>query len=167
MVEANGPVDCPDAMTSRRRLICGGLALASVGAGGGSQAQMVGGLDLTALRGSVVFVDFWASWCGPCKLSFPYLRRTNVFYKGRPFRLISVNVDRVRADADRFLQTYGDGVPVIYDPKGEIAQRFEVKAMPTSILFGKDGRQRFVHAGFHADQIELYNGHIQELLGEV
>ena len=86
MIDANGAVDCLAAMTSRRRLIGGGLALASVGAGRGSPAQTIGGLDLAPLRGSVVFVDFWASWCDPCKLSFPYLRRTNVYYKGRPFR---------------------------------------------------------------------------------
>ena len=86
MIDANGAVDCLAAMTSRRRLIGCGLALALVGAGRGSQARTIGGLDLGPLRGSVVFLDFCASWSDPCKLSCPYLRRTNVYYKGRPFR---------------------------------------------------------------------------------
>lgn len=123
-------------------------------------------LDLTPYRGKVVYLDFWASWCGPCKLSFPYMARMTSFYGRRPFVVIAVNLDHSRERADAFLSESGVDIPVVFDPKGDIARQFHVSAMPTSVLIGRDGRVRYVHQGFFPDQTSLYEAHISELLNE-
>ena len=152
---------------ARRALLRGAVGLFGLSAAAPAFAQAPAvELDLQALRGKVVFIDFWASWCGPCKLSFPYLRRIAQFNKNKPFALVSVNVDHSHKDAEAFLRDNGPDVDVIFDPKGTLAARFNVKAMPTSILVGKDGRVRYVHQGFFADKTPLYNAPISELLNE-
>ena|GEM_PF-3578832 len=82
------------------------------------------------------------------------------------FALMAVNVDHDRASANTFLQRFGAGVPVTFDPNGAIARRYQVKSMPTSILFGRDGQVRFVHDGFKAEDVSTYDNHILELLHE-
>jgi thiol-disulfide isomerase/thioredoxin len=124
------------------------------------------GLNLEQYKGRVVYLDFWASWCGPCKLSFPYMERMTSVYSRRPFVVIAVNVDHSRVRADAFLSQVGASVPIIYDPKGVIATKFHVTEMPTSILIGRDGRVRYVHQGFFQDKTPLYEAHIEELLSE-
>ena len=152
---------------ARRAMLQGALAFAGLSIAAPVLADVIpADLDLQAFRGKVVFIDFWASWCGPCKLSFPYLRRIAQFNKNKPFALVSVNVDHAHTDALVFLQENGPDVEVIFDPKGVLAARFNVKAMPTSILIGKDGRIRYVHQGFFPDKTPLYNAHISELLNE-
>jgi len=79
---------------------------------------------------------------------------------------MAVNVDHDRASANTFLQRFGAGVPVTFDPNGAIARRYQVKSMPTSILFGRDGQVRFVHDGFKAEDVSTYDNHILELLHE-
>jgi cytochrome c biogenesis protein CcmG, thiol:disulfide interchange protein DsbE len=146
-----------------------GVALLAV-LGGGAVASTpswgVASLDLTPYRGKVVYLDFWASWCGPCKLSFPFMNRLAAYDSGRDFVLLAVNVDHDRAKADAFLAQVGGHVPVVYDSGGALARRFGVKAMPTSILIGRDGRIRYVHTGFYPEKMTLYQAHITELLNE-
>ncbi|HVU09942.1 MAG TPA: TlpA disulfide reductase family protein [Phototrophicaceae bacterium] len=122
--------------------------------------------DVAAYAGKVLYLDFWASWCGPCQLSFPYMRHLLTTYGQTDFALTAINVDHDRASANAFLQRFGAGVPIVFDPSGSIARRYQVKSMPTSILFGRDGRARFVHDGFNASDISTYDNHILELLHE-
>jgi cytochrome c biogenesis protein CcmG, thiol:disulfide interchange protein DsbE len=110
-----------------------------------------GPVQLDALRGQVVFVDFWASWCGPCKQSFPWLNEMQAKYGPRGLRVLAVNVDRQRADADRFLAQVPARFAVGFDPQGDVAQRYAVKAMPSSVLVGADGRVLQQHGGFRDD----------------
>lgn len=123
-------------------------------------------LNLSAYKGKVVYLDFWASWCAPCKLSFPYMERMTAVYSHGSFVVIAVNVDHSRERADAFLEQVGAGVPVVYDPKGEIARSFHVAAMPTSVLIGRDGRVRYVHQGFFQAKTDEYQAHIEELINE-
>ena len=88
-------------------------------------------LDLSAYRGKVVYVDFWASWCGPCKQSFPWLDGLVREYGAQNFVVIGVNVDKDRNKAERFLTDTPADFPILYDPKGELATAYKVAGMPT------------------------------------
>lgn len=137
------------------------LLAASTAAHASSQA---GDFDLARYRGKVVYLDFWASWCGPCKLSFPFLERLAADYGRQNVVVIAVNLDHSKAKADAFLQQVQATIPVVYDPTGILARKYGVKEMPTSVVIGPDGRTRFVHNGFFPQQMPLYEAHISELL---
>ena len=139
------------------------IAMVSVG-GHVAHAAPSAALDLSQYHGKVVYLDFWASWCAPCKLSFPFLEKLQSYYAGRNFVLLAVNVDHDRTKADAFLREAGSNLPIVYDTTGGIARTFNVKAMPTSVVIGADGRVRYVHSGFFPDQMPLYEAHISELL---
>lgn len=113
-------------------------------------------VDLAALAGKVVYVDFWASWCAPCRLSFPWMNDVLARHKAQGLQVVAVNVDAKRSDADRFLADNAAQFTVAFDPKGESPRRWEVKAMPTSVLVGRDGKVLWVHRGFrNEDRAEL------------
>ena len=103
---------------------------------------------LAAHKGKAIYVDFWASWCGPCKQSFPWMNAMQDKYGAKGLQVIAVNVDARRADADRFLLKTPATFQIGYDPTGDSARRYAVKAMPTSLLIDRNGRVSYVHAGF-------------------
>lgn len=103
---------------------------------------------LAAHKGKAIYVDFWASWCGPCKQSFPWMNAMQDKYGAKGLQVIAVNVDAKRADADRFLLKTPATFQIAYDPTGDSARRYAVKAMPTSLLIDRNGRVSYVHAGF-------------------
>lgn len=123
-------------------------------------------LDLSAYRGKVVYLDFWASWCGPCRLSFPFMNQLHYSGPQNNLVVIAVNLDHDSAAAQRFLRDNPANFTVLYDPAGKTASKFKVADMPTSILIGKDGRVRYVHKGFFEKNEPLYRQHIAELLHE-
>jgi thiol-disulfide isomerase/thioredoxin len=123
--------------------------------------------DLSAYKGKVVYLDFWASWCGPCRFSFPYMNHLARTFAGRDLVIIADNLDHSRASADAFLEETGADFPIMYDQKGVLASRFNVSAMPTSILIGRDGRIRYTHHGFFKDKEDEYTSHVLELLNEM
>jgi cytochrome c biogenesis protein CcmG/thiol:disulfide interchange protein DsbE len=110
-----------------------------------------GAVSLATLQGQVVFLDFWASWCGPCKQSFPWMNDMQAKYGARGLQVLAVNVDRNRADADHFLARTPARFPVGFDAPGDTASRYGIKAMPSSVLIGADGRVVQQHAGFRDD----------------
>jgi len=124
------------------------------------------GLDLTQYRGKVIYVDFWASWCAPCHLSFAYMNALRRQYGEKDLAIITINVDRDPAAAAGFLNQVGGNLPVVYDPKGVLATRFGVATMPTSFLVGRDGRQRFVHRGYFDNQARDYTAHVAALVAD-
>ncbi|HLN48213.1 MAG TPA: TlpA disulfide reductase family protein, partial [Steroidobacteraceae bacterium] len=91
-------------------------------------------LDLTSLRGQVVYLDFWASWCGPCRQSFPWMQTMTKAYEGQGLAIVAVNLDRDRVDADKFLDQFKPTFDVRFDPKGESAGFYKIKGMPASVL---------------------------------
>jgi thiol-disulfide isomerase/thioredoxin len=111
---------------------------------------------LAALKGKVVYVDFWASWCGPCRQSFPWMNDMQQKYGGQGLQIVAVNVDARRADAEQFLSEVPARFAVAFDPKGEAPRRIGVKGMPTALLVGADGKVVKVHQGFREqDRAEL------------
>jgi thiol-disulfide isomerase/thioredoxin len=123
-------------------------------------------LDLNAYRGKVVYVDFWASWCGPCKQSFPWLDRLVREYSSQNFVVIGVNVDKDRERAERFLSDTPADFSIVYDPKGELATAYKVSGMPGGVLIDRAGHVRFQHAGFSEKQKGIYEEQVQSLLAE-
>ncbi len=115
----------------------------------------------------MVYLDFWASWCGPCRLSFPYMSWLHKIYADQGIIIIAVNVDHSRDLADKFLaEMHSSDLQVVYDPDGKLAAYYAIKGMPSSVLIGRDGRIRYTHTGFQQDQISTYNTHMTELISE-
>jgi cytochrome c biogenesis protein CcmG, thiol:disulfide interchange protein DsbE len=105
-------------------------------------------LDVAQLKGKLVYVDFWASWCGPCKQSFPWMNEMHAKYAARGLEIVAINVDAKVESAQTFLSSAPAKFTVAFDTKGETPKQFGVKAMPTSYLFGADGKVVLVHSGF-------------------
>ena len=116
------------------------------------------------LKGQVVYLDFWASWCAPCKQSFPFMSEMQAKYGARGFTVIGVNVDQKREDADKFLASTPAKFTVGYDTSGKVAEVYQPKGMPTSYLIGADGKVRAVHVGFKDSQREQIEREIQSAL---
>jgi cytochrome c biogenesis protein CcmG/thiol:disulfide interchange protein DsbE len=124
------------------------------------------GIDLAQYRGKVVYLDFWASWCGPCQLSFPFMRDLATRFGDRDLVVVAVNLDHDRSRAQGFLNKYHPNFPIAYDPAGASARAFHVADMPTSIVIGRDGRVRYVHRGFLPADEQTYFTHVSELINE-
>lgn len=111
-------------------------------------------------HGQVVYLDFWASWCGPCRKSFPWMNDMQQKYRQQGFTIISVNLDVNKALAEKFLLENPANFSVIYDPEGYIAQRFKIKGMPSSLLIDRKGQVQHAHSGFFSDKVELYEAQL-------
>ncbi len=109
-----------------------------------------GVVKLDALRGHVVYVDFWASWCGPCRASFPWMAKLAERQRAKGLEVVAVNLDKDRALADAFLAEHPAAFKVAFDPAGRTAEAWKVAIMPTSFLIGKDGSILLRHPGFDA-----------------
>jgi len=110
-----------------------------------------GPVSLSALKGKVVYVDFWASWCGPCRQSFPWMNAMQAKYGAKGLQVVGVNLDAKRADADKFLGEVPASFAIAFDAQGDTPKRYAVKGMPTSVLIGADGKVLQVHNGFRED----------------
>ncbi|MFZ4802692.1 MAG: TlpA family protein disulfide reductase [Chlorobium sp.] len=111
-----------------------------------------GSVKLSSTAGSVVYVDFWASWCGPCKQSFGWMNEMQEKYRSKGFKIIGINLDGKTEDAKKFLAQNPAKFTVVYDAKGELPKVYGVKGMPTSFLIGRDGKIIFQHLGFKASE---------------
>jgi thiol-disulfide isomerase/thioredoxin len=134
------------------RLVGGVIAGIFLAGPASATLQAADPVDLAALRGKVVYLDFWASWCAPCRHSFPWMNGLQRSLGRDEFVIIAVNVDRDRMDANRFLAEYPPEFKVAFDPAGTLAERYHVHGMPTSILIDRMGNTVFVHKGFRVDE---------------
>ena len=145
-------------------------ARADIGVGDVFPSLSSAGLTIAgvpALAGRVVLIDFWASWCAPCKASFPSYARLHADYAAREFVIVAVSVDESAAAYASFIKKLQPPFVVVRDEEQKLAKAVNVPAMPTSYLLGRDGRVRFVHQGFHgaATETELRQN-IDSLLAE-
>ena len=127
------------------------------------QFQLEGPLP-AALAGKVVLVDFWASWCGPCKASFPVMADLHRRYAGRGLVILAVSVDEQKAAMDRFVKKHAAPFTVLRDATQKLAAAVNARTMPTAFLLDAEGRVRFVHSGFKEDTGKQYEKEIEELL---
>jgi thiol-disulfide isomerase/thioredoxin len=115
----------------------------------GALSQQV---QLAALRGKLVYLDFWASWCAPCRRSFPWMNAMQEKYGPRGLVVVGVNVDQRRPDAERFLTQVPANFTIAYDSAGAVPKLYAITAMPSSILIDPQGRVLSVHAGFRDEE---------------
>ena len=113
-----------------------------------------------------MYLDFWASWCAPCRQSFPWMQKMKMTYESQGLTILAINVDQTRADADRFLERFHPDFQVLFDPEGALAEQFKAKGMPTSVIFDRHGTVRFTHVGFVPVSEEKFEQEIRELLAE-
>ena len=104
-------------------------------------------LRLQDFRGEVVMLNFWASWCGPCRQEMPLMDDLYAQYKDLGFTILAVNVDENRDEAHRFLDKVPVSYPILYDPQSDVSEQYEVQAMPTTVMIDRDGNARFLHHG--------------------
>jgi thiol-disulfide isomerase/thioredoxin len=120
--------------------------------------------DLQEFRGKVVVLDFWASWCVPCRRSFPWMNSMQEKYGDDGLVIIGVNLDAVHADAQAFLQETPAEFRIVSDPQGTLAREHDVIAMPTSYIFDRDGNLVTRHLGFKVKRQEEYEALLVETL---
>ncbi len=121
-------------------------------------------LALANLRGRVVYVDFWASWCGPCRRSFPWMSALQDRYGKAGLAIVGVNVDKRSADAARFLRDTPARFAIAYDAAGATASAYDVRGMPSSFLVDRQGVVVAVEEGFHEDHKAAMEERIRALL---
>lgn len=125
-----------------------------------------GTLDLEQFKGQVVVVDFWASWCVPCRRSFPWLNRMHETYRDDGLVIIGVNLDMERSEAERFLEEFPPKFRIHFDESKELAQQFDVVGMPSSYVIGRDGEIVNRHFGFKVKKQDEYEAAIVAALNE-
>jgi len=121
-------------------------------------------LDLARHRGRVVIVDFWASWCKPCRQSIPWLNAMRARYGATGLDVIGVNVDAERADAERFLHQVPIEFEIVFDPHGDLAKQFKVQGMPSSYVFDRSGALVETHLGFRDAKKDQNEATLKNLL---
>ena len=121
---------------------------------------------LKKFDGKVVYLDFWASWCAPCKTSFPLLNKLHQKLKAQGFEVVAINLDEDKALAEKFLQEVPVDFTILRDAKGEWADQYVVDSMPTSFIIDKNGIVQKIHHGFVAEDIKEIETKITELLAK-
>lgn len=116
-------------------------------------------------KARATYIDFWASWCGPCRQSFPWMNRMQSKFGSQGLRVVAVNLDSQPADAQRFLAQWPAQFTLAFDPSAEAARRFGIKTMPSSVLLGADGKVIATHAGFRDEDADPLEARIAAALG--
>jgi cytochrome c biogenesis protein CcmG/thiol:disulfide interchange protein DsbE len=126
--------------------------------------SVAGDLDLDHYAGKVVILDFWASWCVPCRRSFPWMNEMQEKYAQDGLVIIAVNVDREVENAVAFLAEYPANFEIIYDPAAELAKEYKIQVMPSSFVIGRDGASIDRHTGFKVNKQDEYEAVIRAAL---
>ena len=123
-------------------------------------------VTLDQYDGQVVLINFWASWCGPCREEMPHLEALHQKYEPLGFAMLGINVEEDSAAADYFLSTTSVSFPILYDRKNEVSQLYDVIAMPSTVILDRDGNLRYVHHGYEPGYENDYQDQIRALLRE-
>ena len=122
--------------------------------------------SLKQFSGKVIYLDFWASWCAPCRTSFPLLNKMHEKLKAQGFEVVGINLDEDKAAAEKFLKDFPVSFTVLRDAKGEWADKFVVESMPTSFIIDKKGVVQNIHHGFVSDDIKELEEKVTKLLAD-
>jgi len=129
-------------------------------------ASRNGTVSLDTLKGKIIYLDFWASWCGPCRKSFPWMNEIQAKYEKDGFVVLAINLDKKRKHADEFLAETPANFTIAFDPSGKTADDYQVMGMPTSYIIDRTGEIKASHIGFLTkDQTKLEDS-IKTILGE-
>jgi len=123
-------------------------------------------MRLSEYRGDVVMINFWATWCGPCRQEMPLLDELYTRYQRVGFNLLGVNIDDDSRRAMKMIEELGVSFPVLFDARKEVSELYEVEAMPVTVLVDREGRVRHVHHGYKPGYEEKYLDQIRSLLRE-
>ncbi|MBI1195901.1 MAG: redoxin domain-containing protein [Gammaproteobacteria bacterium] len=123
-------------------------------------------LKLSEYRGQVVMLNFWASWCGPCRQEMPLLEQLYQRYQAMGFTILAVNVEDTSGDALKMLKDVPVNFPVLFDSDNRISDTYGIEAMPSTILVDRDGNMRFEHLGYMPGYENDYDREIKTLVGE-
>jgi peroxiredoxin len=121
---------------------------------------------LSELRGEVVMINFWASWCGPCRQEMPKLEELYVRYKPLGFTVLGVNIEEDNSKAKALLEDLSVSFPVLFDDQNEVSRLYQVAAMPSTVLVDRDGNMRYLHKGYQPGLELQYQEQIRTLIKE-
>lgn len=122
--------------------------------------------DWQSMKGQVIYIDFWASWCPPCIKSFPFMNQLTEDFQARGLQVVGVNLDEKKSEADAFLEQFPTQFTVMFDPDKSCAEDFNVIAMPSTYIIDKRGFVRHIHRGFRPGETEAMRELIEALLEE-
>lgn len=123
-------------------------------------------VSLASLKGDVVMINFWATWCGPCREEMPKLEALYQRYNSLGFKLLAVNVEDNPEGARKWLKETPVTFPVLFDPKNEVTKLYNVQTMPTTVIVARDGTMRFIHNGYKPGYEGDYQNEVRALLRE-
>jgi len=123
-------------------------------------------IRLADLKGKVVLINFWASWCGPCRQEMPALDQLYTRYQRGGFTVLGVNVETDSRAADNLLKKIPVSFPILYDSTSSVSELYQVQAMPTSLLIDRDGKLRHLYHGYKPGYEEKYRTDIKALIRE-
>lgn len=115
-------------------------------------------------KGKVLYLDFWASWCVPCRATFPLMNELRQTYSEEELAIVAVNLDGQRSNADQFLRQYPANFSVIFDPEGVLASRYQLPGMPTSYTYNIHGKLVHTHIGFQQNDADAVRSRMAKLL---
>ena len=123
-------------------------------------------VTLSELKGKVVLINFWATWCGPCREEMPLLDALYQRYEPLGFTMLGVNVEEHSQDAENFLAETPVTFPILYDPENGVSKLYEVAAMPSTVLVDRNGNLRYLHHGYQPGYENYYQDQIRALIRE-
>lgn len=130
-------------------------------------ARGAGSFSLAQHRGQVVMINFWATWCGPCRKEMPLLEDIWRKYRTRGFTLVGVNVEPDSKEAEQWLaDNVSVSFPIAYDKDSKVSRLYEVSGMPSSVIIDRKGKVRYVHKGYRPGDENAYLDHIRALVRE-
>ncbi len=123
-------------------------------------------VSLSALRGQVVLINFWATWCGPCRKEMPLLEQIQKKYAPLGFTMLGVNVEEDTTQMEAFLGDVPVTFPVLLDPANRVSKLYDVAAMPSTVIVDRKGNVRFIHQGYQPGDESRYQDVIRQLIRE-
>ena len=127
------------------------------------ESQLV---QLEDFQGKVIYLDFWASWCGPCRISLPQIAALQAELGSDQFEVIAINLDEDQDKGTRFLKRFPVNYTVLTDPKGQVAEAYQLPGMPSSFIINRMGKISLTHAGFRQGDMTMIRNHIKGLLDQ-